>query len=119
MPVLNSKDTAPRVAISIAGLNTASDIPAEFSFETAPPGEVILCKSWSMDFDLLKLGDSFSVSIDNVDGRNTGKVRRFDEVGVYVSDSRVSRGWTKLYDGIVTNVSARSSRECGSCLRIS
>lgn len=111
MPPLNDKDTAPRVAISIAGLNTASDIPVEFAFETAPPGEVLYCKSWSMDFDLLQLGDPFSVEIDNADGRHTGKVRCFDEVGVYVSDSRVSRGWTKLYDGIVTNVTARSTRD--------
>jgi len=109
VPPLNAKDTLPRVAISL-GAAPASEIP-EFTFETKPPAEYTLCKSWSLDFDLQQLGDPFSVEIDNADGRHTGKFRKWDEVGVYLSDKRVNESWTQLYDGIITNVSARSTPE--------
>lgn len=119
MPPLNSKDVAPRVAISIAGLDTATSTLPEFSFEGLPTGgEVVVCKSWTLDFDLQQLGDPFSVEIDNADGRHTGKVRPFDSCKVYLQDRTVGGYWVPLYDGIVTNVQNNSTRD-GDTITIS
>ena len=119
MPKLNEKDTAPRVAISIAAKSApATGIP-EFAFENPPPVEIVECKSWSLDFDIQQLGDPFSVELDNSDGRHTGKFHLFDEIGVYLQDRRVGNAWTQMYDGIVTNITTRSDLNGGDVMTIS
>lgn len=120
MAAVNALDAAPRVAISLEGLDQAAAdaAPAEFAFEQQPPREYVECKSWSLDADLLQLGDPFSVEIDNADGRHTGKIRLFDPIKVFLQDKRVGYSWTLLYDGIVTNIHSRSTRD-GDSLTIS
>ncbi len=82
-------------------------------------GVEYLAKEYSLDDDVLQLGDPFACTIANIDGENTGKIHLGDPLEVYMADPAV-RGGAKLRQmkGRVIGLETSSDISGGSTITV-
>lgn len=81
--------------------------------------DVIPAKEWSITDDVLKVSDSASFTVANIDGANNGKFTNGRLVWIDAADDGVAGGqWTQIYTGRITRVESSSDVSGGSIIRV-
>lgn len=77
------------------------------------------CKEWSIADDVMCLSDTACVTIPNVDGENSGRIKLGQRVEIEVKDDDVRNGsWCRAFTGVVTETRTGSDASGGSVISI-
>lgn len=89
------------------------------STASQPYIDVLPAKEWCITDDMLKVSDSASFSVANIDGANNGKFTLGRLVKIEAADDAVAGGqWTSVYTGRVVAVEYGSDVSGGSVIRV-